>query len=251
MRLTVSLSVAGLVFLASCGVEGRPNIPEVKRSSTVTTQPSPPAAQTQPPAPTAPSPPSSVPIAASPSPAAGSAVDVPSPTDGEVRYTFPIDPPGSARYGRSHHDYPATDIFAPCGRPVVAVTAGRVDEISTVDSFDPKTNDPSLRGGLFVSIVGDDGVRYYGSHLASVDPAVQPGARVGIGQTIGTVGDSGNAKGTGCHLHFGISPPCGPGDWEVRRGVIYPWRYLDSWKAGGHLSPSSEVTAWSSKNRAC
>lgn len=150
--------------------------------------------------------------AASPSPPAAPAAH---------RYTFPVQPPEVASYGRSHHDYPATDIFAPCGTRVVATTGGVVDEISSQDLWDPAVDDGATRGGLFVSVVGDDRTRYYGSHLLEVPSGIVVGQRVEVGQEIGKVG---NAVGTPCHLHFGLSPPRGPGDWQVRRGVVYPGR---------------------------
>jgi murein DD-endopeptidase MepM/ murein hydrolase activator NlpD len=156
-----------------------------------------------------------------------------------------------ASYGRSHHDYPATDIFAPCGTPAVAVTGGVIQEVSRTDEWSSANDNPAIRGGLSYSMVGDDGVRYYGSHLATVAPDINPGTRVEKGRQIGTVGDTGNARGTGCHLHFGLSPPCGPGDWQVRRGTVYPWSYLDSWRSGGGRSPVDEVQAWNARNRAC
>lgn len=161
-----------------------------------------------------------------------------------ITYAFPVQPSTAASYGRSHHDYPATDIFAACGTTVVAPVRGRVDEVSLTDRWDPDVNEGATRGGLSVSIVGDDGVRYYGSHFATIGAAIRPGVRVQAGQTLGTVGRTGSARATPCHLHFGLSPPCGPGDWEVRRGVIHPWPYLDAWKSGQDLSPVSEVRAW-------
>ena len=180
---------------------------------------------------TAPKPPPAPPkppVPAPPPPAAGD-------------YSFPLSPASSARYGRSHHDYPATDIFAPCGTPVVAVTNGVIQEVSRTDEWSSANDNPAIRGGLSTSLVGDDGVRYYGSHLSAVAPGIDPGVRVERGRQIGTVGDTGNARGSGCHLHFGISPPCGPGDWQVRRGTLYPWPYLDSWKSGGTRSPSGDI----------
>jgi peptidoglycan LD-endopeptidase LytH len=165
-----------------------------------------------------------------------------------ITYVFPIRPASAASYGRAHHDYPATDIFAACGTAVVAPTVGRIDEVSRTDTWDPAVNDGATRGGLSVSLVGDDGVRYYGSHLASIHPEIQPGVRVQAGQPLGTVGRTGSARSTPCHLHFGISPPCGHGDWQVRRGVVAPWPYLDAWQTGEHLSAVDAVRAWREAN---
>jgi murein DD-endopeptidase MepM/ murein hydrolase activator NlpD len=112
-------------------------------------------------------------------------------------------------------------------------------------------DDGANRGGLSISVVGDDHVRYYGSHLSAIDPAIVPGARVAAGQRMGAVGNTGDARGIACHLHFGLSPPCGPGDWAVRRGAVYPWPYLDSWRAGGQKSPDAEVASWNAAHHAC
>ncbi len=161
---------------------------------------------------------------------------------------FPVLPASAARYGRAHHDYPAADVFAPCGTAFVAVTDGRVDEVSAVDPWSSKADSGATRGGRFVSLVGDDGVRYYGSHLAEVTPGIRSGVKVRAGQRLGSIGESGNAKGTGCHVHFGISPPSEPGDWEVRRGTVWPWPYLDAWKAGVQKSPAPEVLSGESQS---
>jgi murein DD-endopeptidase MepM/ murein hydrolase activator NlpD len=158
-------------------------------------------------------------------------------TQPACRYVFPVRPESSARYGSSHHDYPATDIFAPIGTEVVAPTDGQVDFVSQIDSWNGRTDDPATRGGLSVAMIGDDGVRYYGSHLRDVDPGVAAGSRVTAGQVLGHVGDTGNAKGTPSHLHFGISHPTTPEDWAVRRGEVSPYRYLNAWKSGKPLTP--------------
>lgn len=129
-------------------------------------------------------------------------------------------------------------MFAECGTEVVAPHAGVIQDVSHQDRWSSSHDTPDSRGGLSFSIVGDDGVRYYGSHLESIDPAVRPGARVATRQRIGTVGDTGNAKGTGCHLHFGISTPCGPGDVLRRRGEFWPQDYLDGWREGTQVSPA-------------
>ncbi|MGB9376324.1 MAG: peptidoglycan DD-metalloendopeptidase family protein [Mycobacteriales bacterium] len=158
------------------------------------------------------------------------------------RYVFPIQH-CSVSYGRTHHDYPATDIFAARGCVVVAPTGGRVDEVSTVDRWNPSTNQGADRGGLSVSIVGDDGVRYYESHLSAITSGVRPGRRVSAGESLGRVGNSGSARGIATHVHFGISWPTPPGLWWVRRGEVYPWPYLDAWRAGRSSSPAAAVRA--------
>jgi peptidoglycan LD-endopeptidase LytH len=164
----------------------------------------------------------------------------PAPTP--PRYRFPVTG-CRADYGRSHHDYPATDIFAARGCAFVSPVDGRVDEVARVDRWSAARDRGADRGGRAVSVVGVDGVRYYGSHLESVAAGIAPGVRVRAGQLLGRVGNSGSASVTPVHLHFGLSWPTGPGIWWVRRGVVYPWRYLDSWRAGGALSPARAVRA--------
>jgi murein DD-endopeptidase MepM/ murein hydrolase activator NlpD len=162
------------------------------------------------------------------------------PRAATVKRVFPIRG-CSASYGHSHHDYPATDVFAARGCSVVAPMAGRVDEVTTVDRWSSRTNRGADRGGISWSIVGDDGVRYYGSHLSTL--TVKAGQRVRAGQLLGTVGSTGSARGTGTHLHFGLSWPTRHGVWWVRRGEVGPWPYLDSWRAGGNESPAAAVAA--------
>jgi len=107
---------------------------------------------------------------------------------------FPLPPTVKYSYAqafgsgpREHH---GTDIFAPRGTPVVAVDDGmvRLEE-------DPK-------GGRVVYLTADDGTRYYYAHLGTWMPDI---TEVEAGEVIGTVGTSGNAKGTSPHLHFEVS----------------------------------------------
>jgi murein DD-endopeptidase MepM/ murein hydrolase activator NlpD len=119
-------------------------------------------------------------------------------------------------------------------------------EVRTVDLYDRATDNPARRGGRSVSILGDDGVRYYFAHFESIHAAVVVGARLGIGQTLGTVGSAG--RSSACHLHFGISPPCPDKEWSVRRGVIWPHLYLNAWKLSQQLSPASEIATWLANN---
>lgn len=158
-------------------------------------------------------------------------------------YRFPIDPPSAASYQDDHHDYPAVDMFAECGTPVVSPTNGRIVHARVADQWNAADDNPAYRGGLSFAVLGVDGLRYYGSHLERVDVAV--GQEVQAGDPIGLVGRSGNAASTPCHLHFGVSPTCPGVEWKVRRGVVWPQSYLDDWAVGGSRSPVEEVTAWS------
>jgi len=164
-------------------------------------------------------------------------------------YIFPV-ADCAVNYARAHHDYAATDILAKKGCKFVSPVNGVVDEVNRTDLWSGKTNLGIDRGGLYISIIGEDGVRYYGSHLTSIVTSIQPGVVVKAGQLLGKVGATGSARGTSPHLHFGISwpTPSQPNVWWVRRGVVLPWKYLDAWKAGKDLSPAKAVTAALAKN---
>lgn len=164
------------------------------------------------------------------------------------KYTFPISG-CTYTYTRYHHDYPATDILAKKGCKYLAVTSGVVDEIRKTDTYNYKKPTPLTKGGIYVSIIGDDGVRYYGSHLKKIADGIEVGSRVEVGTLLGYVGDTGDARGTAPHVHFGISWPTTERDiWWVRRGVVFPWRYLDKWKVGLDRSPATEVKALLAKS---
>jgi len=157
-------------------------------------------------------------------------------------YVFPVTG-CEVNYAKAHHDYAATDILTKAGCKFVAPINGVVDEVNRTDLWSGKTNLGIDRGGLYVSIIGKDGVRYYGSHLRSIPTSIQPGVSVLAGRVLGAVGATGSARGTAPHLHFGISWPTPPDTWWVRRGEVLPWKYLDAWKAGKDLSPVKEVNA--------
>ena len=89
--------------------------------------------------------------------------------------------------GRSHE---GVDMLAPMGTPIYAVVSGSVNFRQ------------NRLGGNAVSLVGDNGNRYYYAHLASYEGASR---RVNQGDVIGYNGDTGNATGTP-HLHFEIHP---------------------------------------------
>jgi len=115
-------------------------------------------------------------------------------------YAFPVAGKGNAAIGsfwgverdggkRSHE---GIDIFAKRGTPVVAATSG---SISFTGERGIGGKQVWLRDGLF-------GKSLYYAHLDSI--AVQSGASVKTGDTLGFVGNTGNARTTPPHLHFGI-----------------------------------------------
>jgi len=163
-------------------------------------------------------------------------------------YTFPI-AGCTVKYGKYHHDYPATDIDAKKGCAFVAPITGVIDEVALVDKWSGKTNKGADRGGLSISIIGDDGNRYYGSHLSKIEANIVPGYKVATGEKLGEIGSSGSAKGTKPHLHFGISYPTDKGVWWIRRGVglekgkTSPWKYLQAWQVGKDLKPKVVIPA--------
>jgi murein DD-endopeptidase MepM/ murein hydrolase activator NlpD len=93
--------------------------------------------------------------------------------------------------GRTHK---GTDMFAPRGSKVVAVADGTVRFRS------------NNLGGLVAFVYADHGVYYYYAHLDGYADGVSSGQRVTRGQTVGFVGNTGNAIGTRPHLHFEIHP---------------------------------------------
>ncbi len=101
---------------------------------------------------------------------------------------------GEAR-GDGTRGHTGTDIMAPGGTPVVAAADGTVEKLFF-----------SAGGGGITTYVRspDRRLSYYYAHLAGYAPNLREGAKVRAGQTIGYVGDTGNAGRGNTHLHFGI-----------------------------------------------
>lgn len=95
--------------------------------------------------------------------------------------------------GRTHQ---GNDVFASRGTPVVAVADG------VVTRWNPPSA-PTGLGGVTVTYRTADGSEWYNAHLDTVAPGIGPGASVRQGQSIGTVGNTGNARTTPPHLHLG------------------------------------------------
>lgn len=92
--------------------------------------------------------------------------------------------------GRRRHE--GIDIFAPKGTPVLASVAGTVSRVGVNE----------LGGNVVFLTDAERQQRLYYAHLDRFN--VTDGQRVNIGDTVGYVGNTGNARTTGPHLHFGI-----------------------------------------------
>ena len=127
---------------------------------------------------------------------------------------FPVEGKGNAaaqsfwgvdrEAGRRSHQ--GVDIFAPRGTPVLAATDGRIRSIN-----------PNNLGGNV--IWQSDDHRSQSLYYAHLDRHhVTAGMHVNAGDTIGFVGNTGNARTTAPHLHFGI--------YRRGQGPIDPWPYV-------------------------
>lgn len=106
--------------------------------------------------------------------------------------------------GRRSHE--GIDIFAPRGTPVVAVT----------DGYITRSGERGLGGKqVWLRDQKRDQSLYY-AHLDSI--AIEGRRSVRIGDTIGFVGNTGNARTTPPHLHFGI--------YKSYRGAIDPLHFV-------------------------
>lgn len=104
--------------------------------------------------------------------------------------------------GRSHE---GIDIFASRGTPVVAIA----------DGFVTRTGNQGLGGKQVWLRDGLLGNSYYYAHLDSI--LTESGKKVKTGDTLGLVGNTGNAKGGATHLHFGI---------YTSRGAVDPYPFV-------------------------
>lgn len=104
---------------------------------------------------------------------------------------------------RRHH---GIDIFAPRGTPVLAATSATV-----------RSTEPNNLGGKVVWL--SDSRRQQSMYYAHLDSVlVTRGQLVEVGDTIGLVGNTGNARTTRPHLHFGI--------YRRGRGPVDPWPWV-------------------------
>lgn len=97
---------------------------------------------------------------------------------------------GGPRSEGRHHE--GIDIFALRGTPVIASAHGVIVRKGL-----------NRLGGRVVGVLGPAGWYHYYAHLDAWS-VLGTGDWVEAGMVLGYVGDSGNAKGTPTHLHYGI-----------------------------------------------
>ena len=110
------------------------------------------------------------------------------PVNGAVSFS---DTWGASRSGGRGHQ--GVDMIAAKGTPAVAVSSGTVSLQS------------SSLGGI-TAYLYSGGDMYYYAHLDGYASGISSGASVSTGQTIGYVGNTGNAQYTVSHLHFEYHP---------------------------------------------
>ena len=137
-----------------------------------------------------------------------------------VGAVFPVRGPhdfgeGAARFGagRAGHMHEGQDVMADCGTPLVAARGG----IVTMRARQWAAGNYLV---IHDPLTGQD---YMYAHLRK--PAiVRRGQRVETGQSIGVVGETGDA--TACHLHFEIWTPPG---WYSGGSPVDPLPTLEAW----------------------
>lgn len=108
--------------------------------------------------------------------------------------------------GRLHE---GIDILAPKGTKVFSTTNGLVADLRN-----------NNLGGKVIWILGPNGSWHYYAHLDGHKRGLNVGDYIKKGDLIGYVGNTGNAKHTAPHLHYGIYLN-GKG-----RGAVNPYPYL-------------------------
>jgi murein DD-endopeptidase MepM/ murein hydrolase activator NlpD len=109
--------------------------------------------------------------------------------------------------GRVHKGF---DVTARCGTPLAAATTGTVVK---------RAYDARLDGNYVVIRGLGERRKYWYAHMRHPS-SFQKGDEVHVGQIVGFVGKTGNARTVGCHLHFEI---------HVNGRPVNPEPYLRAW----------------------
>lgn len=123
----------------------------------------------------------------------------------QVTFAQITDTWGAARSAGRRHE--GVDIFAKRGTAVLSSTQGIVREVGT-----------NTLGGKVIWITGPELSSHYYAHLDAYAEHIQAGDWVDVGTLLGYVGNSGNAKNTPPHLHYGI--------YLQGQGAVNPYPYL-------------------------
>jgi len=130
-------------------------------------------------------------------------VDVPPSTPASTYLkVFPV--AGSAYgysddFGDPRHQgrHEGCDIIDRNGTALVSVVDGTITRVQRTERG---------LGGIYIWIRDDTGNDYYYAHMQTILPEIQVNTRVTAGQPVGTMGMTGDARGTVPHLHFEIRP---------------------------------------------
>jgi murein DD-endopeptidase MepM/ murein hydrolase activator NlpD len=120
----------------------------------------------------------------------------------------PVGDFGAPRNGRRVHK--GFDVVARCGTPLAATVTGTIVK---------RAYDPRLDGNYLVIRGLGERRKYWYAHMLHPS-AFQKGDLVHVGQIVGYVGKTGNARTVGCHLHFEI---------HVNGRPVNPEPYLRAW----------------------
>ena len=134
------------------------------------------------------------------------------------RHFFPVRGPHGARGavgefgaprngGRVHKGF---DVTAHCGTPLAAMTTGTIVK---------RAYDARLDGNYIVLRGLGERRKYWYAHMLHPS-GFQKGDLVHVGQIVGFVGKTGNARTVGCHLHFEV---------HVSGHPVNPLPYLRAW----------------------
>ena len=115
------------------------------------------------------------------------------------------------------------DIFAPKLTPAIAAADGYVT----------KVNEGGIGGKTVWMKVADKNIHLYYAHLDQ--QLVQDGQTVKKGDTVGLIGNTGNATHTAAHLHFGIY------NYE---GAVDPWPYVNKTVKTAPAIAAKDITGY-------
>ena len=129
-------------------------------------------------------------------------------------FTLPVAGPvafadtwGAPRSGGRRHQ--GTDLMAACGARAVAVTDGIISALGSHG-----------RGGIMLWLRARNSDVFFYAHMRGYAPGIHVGKAVRAGELISYVGNTGNARGGPCHIHFEYHPKGG--------APVNPYRLLRS-----------------------